>query len=232
MPVAAPALADAVLARRPALADSFSLMLPGKHGRVAAAVCIRAGRATVGRRGAVPARCRRTIGTAAAAQRFRRFPVRPAFHRRTAAPLRHLPVRRGLHPLRPGPGRRRGGVCAGVPEGPVRAAPGTLRTDAAPAAGAGQGAAVAGGRPGARAASPGFVPERLSFRDAGDANARVEISGQPPQRRLTTLAGVAMEAATGQVLRVLAPQTRSPGVAALRGLQALHLNVWALPAKA
>jgi len=74
----------------------------------------------------------------------------------------------------------------------------------------------------ARAASPGFAPESLSFHDAGDANARVEIYGQHPQRRLNTLAGVAMDAATGKVLRVLAPQTMSPGVASLRGLQALH----------
>ncbi|WIH05034.1 PepSY domain-containing protein [Xanthomonas translucens pv. graminis] len=74
----------------------------------------------------------------------------------------------------------------------------------------------------ARAASPGFAPDSLSFHDAGDANARVEIYGQPPQRRLNTLAGVAMEAATGKVLRVLAPQTMAPGVASLRGLQALH----------
>ncbi|MCC4596225.1 PepSY domain-containing protein [Xanthomonas campestris pv. phormiicola] len=74
----------------------------------------------------------------------------------------------------------------------------------------------------ARAASPGFEPESLSFHDAGDANARVEVYGHQPQRRLNTLAGVAMEAATGKVLRVLAPQSMSPGVAALRGLQSLH----------
>ncbi|UKE50912.1 PepSY domain-containing protein [Xanthomonas translucens] len=74
----------------------------------------------------------------------------------------------------------------------------------------------------ARAASPGFAPDSLSFHDAGDANARVEIYGQQPQRRLNTMAGVAMEAATGKVLRVLAPQTMAPGVASLRGLQALH----------
>ncbi len=72
------------------------------------------------------------------------------------------------------------------------------------------------------AASPGFAPDSLSFHDAGDANARVEIYGQQPQRRLNTLAGDAMDAATGKVLRVLAPQTMAPGVASLRGLQALH----------
>lgn len=76
----------------------------------------------------------------------------------------------------------------------------------------------------ARAASPGLRPESLSFHDAGDANARVEVYGQHDQRRLNTLGGVAMEAASGKVLRVLQPRTMSPGVAALRGLQGLHFG--------
>ncbi|MDY4285296.1 PepSY-associated TM helix domain-containing protein [Xanthomonas sp. LF06-19] len=76
----------------------------------------------------------------------------------------------------------------------------------------------------ARAANPGFVPESLSFHDAGDANAQVELYGHQEQRRLNTLGGVALRAADGQVLRVLSPQTMSPGVAALRGLQTLHFG--------
>ncbi|WP_140724803.1 PepSY-associated TM helix domain-containing protein [Pseudomonas sp. Hp2] len=76
----------------------------------------------------------------------------------------------------------------------------------------------------AREASPGLVPESLSFHDAGDANARVEVYGHNEQRRLNTLGGVAMEAATGKVLNVLEPRTMSPGVASLRGLQALHFG--------
>lgn len=55
----------------------------------------------------------------------------------------------------------------------------------------------------ARAASPGFVPESVGFHDAGDANARAEVYGHHAQRRLNTLGGVALDAATGQVLRVL-----------------------------
>ncbi|KHM92333.1 PepSY-associated TM helix domain-containing protein, partial [Xanthomonas vesicatoria] len=76
----------------------------------------------------------------------------------------------------------------------------------------------------ARSASPGFVPESLAYHDAGDANARVEVYGRHDQHRLNTLGGVALDATTGQVLRVLAPATMSPGTAALRGLQALHFG--------
>jgi uncharacterized iron-regulated membrane protein len=76
----------------------------------------------------------------------------------------------------------------------------------------------------ARAASPGLVPDSLSYHDAGDANARVEVYGSQDQRRLNTLAGVAMEAATGKVLRVMEPRTMSPGTASMRGLQALHFG--------
>lgn len=74
----------------------------------------------------------------------------------------------------------------------------------------------------ARAANPGLMPESLSYHDAGDAAARVEIYGAQDQRRLNTLSAVAMEAATGKVLRVMQPATMSPGTAAMRGLQALH----------
>lgn len=76
----------------------------------------------------------------------------------------------------------------------------------------------------ARAASPGFLPESLAYHDAGDANARVEVYGHHDQRRLNTLGGVALDATTGKVLRVLQPATMSPGTAALRGLQALHFG--------
>ncbi|MCD7098548.1 PepSY-associated TM helix domain-containing protein [Stenotrophomonas sp. MMGLT7] len=76
----------------------------------------------------------------------------------------------------------------------------------------------------ARAASPGLRPDSLSYHDAGDANARAEVYGSNDQRRLNTLGGVALEAATGKVLRVMEPHTMSPGVASLRGLQALHFG--------
>lgn len=76
----------------------------------------------------------------------------------------------------------------------------------------------------ARAASPGFVPESVSYHDAGDANARVEVYGHHDQRQLNTLGGVALEGATGKVLRVLSPRTMRAGTAALRGLQGLHFG--------
>lgn len=63
----------------------------------------------------------------------------------------------------------------------------------------------------ARAASPGFVPESVSYHDAGDANARVEVYGHHDQRQLNTLGGVALEGATGKVLRVLSPRTMRAG---------------------
>ncbi|HBK45524.1 MAG TPA: PepSY domain-containing protein [Xanthomonadaceae bacterium] len=76
----------------------------------------------------------------------------------------------------------------------------------------------------AHAASPGLQADSLSYHDASDANARVEVYGENDQRRLNTLGAVAMEAATGKVLNVLEPRSMSPGVAGLRGLQALHFG--------
>lgn len=76
----------------------------------------------------------------------------------------------------------------------------------------------------ARAASPGLHPESLSYHAAGDAAAQVEIYGTQDQRKLNTMGAVALDAATGKLLRVMQPSTMSPGVAALRGLQALHFG--------
>lgn len=79
----------------------------------------------------------------------------------------------------------------------------------------------------AQAASPGLEVESLSYHDAGDANARIEAYGHLAQRRLNQLAGVAMEGASGKVLRVVEPRSMSPGMASLRGLQALHFGDFA-----
>ncbi len=73
-----------------------------------------------------------------------------------------------------------------------------------------------------RIASPGLVPDSLAYHDAGDANARVEVYGKIAQRHLNTLGGVALEAATGKLLKVVEPRNMPPGMASLRGLQALH----------
>ncbi len=79
----------------------------------------------------------------------------------------------------------------------------------------------------AQAASPGLAADSLSYHDYGDANARVEVYGHLDQQRLNRLAGVAMEAATGKVLRVVEPASMSPGMASLRGLQTLHFGDFA-----
>lgn len=90
----------------------------------------------------------------------------------------------------------------------------------------------------ARAASSGFVPESVSYHDAGDANARVEVYGHHDQRQLNTLGGVALEGATGKVLRVLAAHDARryrglawPAGAALRQLRACAAAVAVFPAR-
>lgn len=71
-------------------------------------------------------------------------------------------------------------------------------------------------------ALPGMTVQSLSYHDAGDANAQVTLSGDLPQRSLNRLGVVAMNAASGEVLRALGPQDYPPGMSMLRGLQAVH----------
>ncbi len=74
----------------------------------------------------------------------------------------------------------------------------------------------------ARVALPGLEIESLSYHDAGDANARVTLYGDLPQRRLNHHGGVALDAVSGEVVNALGPRDYPPGMAMLRGLQALH----------
>ena len=74
----------------------------------------------------------------------------------------------------------------------------------------------------ARIALPGLEVESLSYHDAGDAKAQVTAYGELPQRRLNHLGGVAMNGATGTVVKALGPKDYPPGMAMLRGLQVLH----------
>jgi uncharacterized iron-regulated membrane protein len=76
----------------------------------------------------------------------------------------------------------------------------------------------------AQAAVPGMEVGSIAYHDVGDANAQIELYGEADQRRLNTLAMVAMNGASGQVLRAVDPRTMSPGTATLRGLQALHFG--------
>lgn len=76
----------------------------------------------------------------------------------------------------------------------------------------------------ARQALPDLDPESLSFTQAGDANAQVTIHGHTAARTLTQLAGVALDANTGELLRVVEPETFSAGTTFLRGLTSLHFG--------
>lgn len=76
----------------------------------------------------------------------------------------------------------------------------------------------------AQLALPGMEVESIAYHDAGDANAQIELYGEIDQRHLNTLAVVALNGASGQVLRVVDPRAMSPGTAMLRGLQALHFG--------
>ena len=74
----------------------------------------------------------------------------------------------------------------------------------------------------AEVALPGMAVESLFYHDAGDANAQVTVSGELPQRRLNLFGMVAMNAATGEVINAVGPKDYPPGMAMLRGMQALH----------
>lgn len=74
----------------------------------------------------------------------------------------------------------------------------------------------------AELALPGLATESLFYHDAGDANAQVTAYGELPQRRLNGFGGVALNGATGEVINALGPKDFPPGMAMLRGLQALH----------
>ncbi|GAB3247267.1 PepSY-associated TM helix domain-containing protein [Chitinimonas naiadis] len=76
----------------------------------------------------------------------------------------------------------------------------------------------------ARVASPGMEAERLSFHDYGDANGQAEVYGPIDQKHLNNMAGVGMNAATGQLIRVVEPVNFSAGMGMLRGMQNLHFG--------
>ncbi|MET1025264.1 MAG: PepSY-associated TM helix domain-containing protein [Pseudoxanthomonas sp.] len=76
----------------------------------------------------------------------------------------------------------------------------------------------------AQRAVPGMEIDSIAYHDVGDANAQVELYGEVDQRKLNTLAVVALNGASGAVLRTVDPRTMSAGTAALRGIQALHFG--------
>lgn len=76
----------------------------------------------------------------------------------------------------------------------------------------------------ARQALPDLDAESLAFTQAGDANAQVTIYGKTATRTLTQLSGVALDANTGEVLRIVEPHTFSAGTTFLRALTSLHFG--------
>ena len=74
----------------------------------------------------------------------------------------------------------------------------------------------------AELALPGLAVESLNYHEVGDANAQVTLYGELPQRRLNSMGGVALNAASGELIKALPPKDYPPGMAFLRGLQHLH----------
>ncbi|PZQ33254.1 MAG: PepSY domain-containing protein [Stenotrophomonas acidaminiphila] len=71
-------------------------------------------------------------------------------------------------------------------------------------------------------ALPGLATESLFYHDAGDANVQVTAYGALPQRTLNGFGGVALNGASGEIIKALGPKDFPPGMAMLRGLQTLH----------
>ncbi|CDG82373.1 PepSY-associated TM helix domain-containing protein [Janthinobacterium agaricidamnosum] len=69
---------------------------------------------------------------------------------------------------------------------------------------------------------PGMTLGALRYRNAGDLDGQVEAYGEVSQRSVSAVAAVVLNAASGAVERVVAPQAYTPGTAMLRGLYALH----------
>ncbi|HWK51735.1 MAG TPA: PepSY-associated TM helix domain-containing protein, partial [Steroidobacter sp.] len=72
------------------------------------------------------------------------------------------------------------------------------------------------------AALPELAIETLSYEDANEAHAQLTALGQLRQGRMTSTGTVVLDAIDGEVLRVLEPETFSPGRAFLQGLTRLH----------
>lgn len=75
-----------------------------------------------------------------------------------------------------------------------------------------------------QAAMPALEVEGVSLVNIGDANARATLYGVVEQRQLNQLGSVTLDAATGALIDQVAPRTMTPGMAILRGLQALHFG--------
>lgn len=71
---------------------------------------------------------------------------------------------------------------------------------------------------------PDMEITRLHYAHAGDRGALADVYGEIEQRRLTRSAGVALNAASGELVRMMEPVNLSPGARFLRSLQSLHFG--------
>ncbi len=72
--------------------------------------------------------------------------------------------------------------------------------------------------------APDLQVDGVSYVNYGDANARATLYGTQQQRRLNTLGALTLDAGNGDVVANIAPTSMTPGMAMLRGLQALHFG--------
>lgn len=73
-------------------------------------------------------------------------------------------------------------------------------------------------------AAPEMEVKHIFYREAGDANAQVQAYGDARRGTVSGNAAVVLNASSGQVLRVITPESYSPGTRFLRSLQALHFG--------
>ena len=64
----------------------------------------------------------------------------------------------------------------------------------------------------------------MVYRQAGDANAQLQAYGHSHQQTVSSVAAVVLNASSGKLARVVAPDSYSPGTRFLRSLQTLHFG--------
>jgi uncharacterized iron-regulated membrane protein len=72
--------------------------------------------------------------------------------------------------------------------------------------------------------APGMEVETMVYRQSGDANAQLQAYGHSHQKTVSSVAAVVLNASSGKVERVVAPDGYSPGTRFLRSLQTLHFG--------
>lgn len=73
-------------------------------------------------------------------------------------------------------------------------------------------------------AAPGIEVETMIYHRAGDANAQLQAYGHLYQKTVASMGAVVLNASSGKVERVVAPENYNPGTRFLRSLQTLHFG--------